>query len=348
MMSAFLAICSCRPLLVAAVAAEREPEGVEQGPTLRVGAGGGHDRDVHPAGGVDLVVVDLREDELLGDPERVVAPAVETFRRQAPEVPDAGDGQADQPVEELPHAVAPERHLAADGVALAELEPGDRLLGPGHHGLLAGDGGQVADGALEQRLLLGRPADAHVDDDLLEARDHHHVGQLELLHDPVADLGVVPGLEAGPLDRAGGRRHYSSRPHVLHTRTFERRSPSTLYSKPTRTAPSLGHTRATDAMWTGMSLSMMPPLTRAFVWRWCFLATLTPSTMTFCSPARTFMIVPRLLRSLPVRTSTSSPFFNFAAICYKTSGASEMIRMKRLSRSSRPTGPKMRVPRGCC
>src|SRR3954447_18580900 len=31
---------------------------------------------------------------------------------------------------------------------------------------------------------------------------------------------------------------------------------------------------------------------------------------------------------------------------HKTSGASEMIRMKRLSRSSRPTGPKMRVPRG--
>src|SRR4051794_15114772 len=31
---------------------------------------------------------------------------------------------------------------------------------------------------------------------------------------------------------------------------------------------------------------------------------------------------------------------------YSTSGASEMIFMKRLSRSSRPTGPKMRVPRG--
>src|SRR4051812_7675120 len=31
---------------------------------------------------------------------------------------------------------------------------------------------------------------------------------------------------------------------------------------------------------------------------------------------------------------------------HNTSGASEMIRMKRLSRSSRPTGPKMRVPRG--
>ena len=31
---------------------------------------------------------------------------------------------------------------------------------------------------------------------------------------------------------------------------------------------------------------------------------------------------------------------------YKTSGASEMIRMNFLSRSSRPTGPKIRVPRG--
>ena len=31
---------------------------------------------------------------------------------------------------------------------------------------------------------------------------------------------------------------------------------------------------------------------------------------------------------------------------YNTSGASEMIFMKRFSRSSRPTGPKMRVPRG--
>src|SRR5690606_14564359 len=32
---------------------------------------------------------------------------------------------------------------------------------------------------------------------------------------------------------------------------------------------------------------------------------------------------------------------------HNTSGASETIRMKRRSRSSRATGPKMRVPRGC-
>ena len=42
-----------------------------------VGRGGGDDRDVHAADGVDLVVVDLGEDELLGDAERVVAATVE-------------------------------------------------------------------------------------------------------------------------------------------------------------------------------------------------------------------------------------------------------------------------------
>src|SRR5204863_5637520 len=32
---------------------------------------------------------------------------------------------------------------------------------------------------------------------------------------------------------------------------------------------------------------------------------------------------------------------------HNTSGASDTMRMNRRSRSSRPTGPKMRVPRGC-
>src|SRR5208283_5057884 len=56
---------------------EREPEGVEQRPAFGIGAAGRHNRDVHASGGVDLVVVDLGEDQLLGDAEGVVAPAVE-------------------------------------------------------------------------------------------------------------------------------------------------------------------------------------------------------------------------------------------------------------------------------
>jgi hypothetical protein len=42
-------------------------------------------------------------------------------------------------------------------------------------------------------------------------------------------------------------------------------------------------------------------------------------------------------------TSTVSPLWTFI---YNTSGASEMIFMNFFSRSSRPTGPKIRVPRG--
>ena len=75
-MSAFLAMCC---LVALPSRAEREAEGVEQGPTLGVGACGGDDGDVHAPGGVDLVVVDLGEDELLGDAEGVVAAAVETL-----------------------------------------------------------------------------------------------------------------------------------------------------------------------------------------------------------------------------------------------------------------------------
>jgi hypothetical protein len=44
---------------------------------------------------------------------------------------------------------------------------------------------------------------------------------------------------------------------------------------------------ATLAALIGMSLSMMPACIVALLWRWCFFATLTPSTMTrFESGAR--------------------------------------------------------------
>src|SRR5215471_9897827 len=45
------------------VAAEREAERAEQRASVVVGLGRRHDRDVHAAHRVDLVVVDLREDQ---------------------------------------------------------------------------------------------------------------------------------------------------------------------------------------------------------------------------------------------------------------------------------------------
>src|ERR1700761_785904 len=158
MMSAFLAMdvlvalseCSELWVFLIAVPPEREAEGVEQSPTLRVIAGRGDDRDIHPPGRVDLVVVDLREDELLGDAEGVVPPSVESLWRKTSKVADTGDRQGDEPVEELPHAITAHGDLGTDGIAFAQLEAGDGFLGPGHERLLTGDGGQITDRAFEQ------------------------------------------------------------------------------------------------------------------------------------------------------------------------------------------------------
>src|SRR3954463_10562971 len=175
---AFLAMCSLPLALL--VAAERETEGAQQGAALVVGGARGDDGDVHPADGVDLVVIDLREDQLLGDAERVVTPAVERPRVEPSEVADAGDGHAHEAVVELPHTVTAQGDLGADRVALAELETGDRLLGPGDERLLARDHREVGNRAVEQRRLLRGTADTAVEHDLLHARHLHHVAELEL------------------------------------------------------------------------------------------------------------------------------------------------------------------------
>ena len=82
-------------------------EGLEKRLALLVSLGGGHDGDVHAAGVVDLVEVDLREDELLGDAHGEVAAAVEALRGDAAEVADARDGDGDEAVAHC--AVAPRR-----------------------------------------------------------------------------------------------------------------------------------------------------------------------------------------------------------------------------------------------
>lgn len=59
------------------LALKREAERLEERKSILVVFSGGDERDVHTTGAVNLVVLDLREDQLLGDAERVVAAAVE-------------------------------------------------------------------------------------------------------------------------------------------------------------------------------------------------------------------------------------------------------------------------------
>src|SRR4029453_15615286 len=59
--------------LLLVLSGEGHAEPLEQRPGALVVRGGGRDRDVQATDLVDRVVVDLREDDLLADAERVVA-----------------------------------------------------------------------------------------------------------------------------------------------------------------------------------------------------------------------------------------------------------------------------------
>src|SRR5919199_165437 len=117
----------CHFLLLPSVRGEREAEPAQKRERLLVRLRGGRDRDVEAANLLDVVVVDLGEDDLLGDPERVVAAAVERPRVEPAEVADPRQRDRDEPVEELVHAGAAQRDLRADRHALADLELRDRL-----------------------------------------------------------------------------------------------------------------------------------------------------------------------------------------------------------------------------
>src|SRR5690606_28343566 len=96
----------------------------------------------------------------------VVALAVERPRREAAKIADTRNRDVDQPVQELVHPLPPQRHLAADRKALADLEArhGDARLR--RHGLLPRDAREIAHRVLEHLAVRKRLADAHVYRDL--------------------------------------------------------------------------------------------------------------------------------------------------------------------------------------
>src|SRR5262245_50037683 len=122
---------------------ERHAQMGEEGLGLLVRPGSGHDVDVHAAHLVDLVVDDLRDDQLLAQSQGVVPPPVEPARWYAAEVAHAGQGHTHQAVEELVHPRPAEGHLGADGNTLAQLEVRDRLLRARHQGPLSRDGLEI-------------------------------------------------------------------------------------------------------------------------------------------------------------------------------------------------------------
>src|SRR3954467_2074319 len=193
---------------------EGEAEVTKERAALSVVGRRGHHGDVHTPGAVDLVLVDLVEHDLLRETEGVVATAVELLGGQAAEVADARQRKRQGAVQELPHAVATERDVGTDRLALTQLELRDGLAGLGDGRLLTGDRGEVADRALDQLGVAGGVAHTHVDHDLDEAGDLHDVLVLELVTQLARDLLAVLLLQT----RSRGGSHQMSSPVRLATR----------------------------------------------------------------------------------------------------------------------------------
>src|SRR4051812_29893927 len=313
------------PLLLPPFAVRREgqTERPQQRERMLVVLGARRDRHVEPADLLDVVVVDLREDELLADAEREVAAAVERARIEAAEVADPGQRDRDEAVEELVHPRPAQRHAGADGHSLAHLELRDRLAGPPDLGALAGDRRQLLERGVEQLRLGLRLADAHVERDLLEARRLHDRVEPQLLLEARPDLVLVLLLQARGV-RVGDGTHVRSisSPQRLHTRTRTFLSLTVFSIVPTRVGlPHTGQTTITFETGRGAARPMIPPgvipppPSPVVFWmgrgRRCRLTTLMFSTTTRPCLGSASSTRPSLPASLPRRMCTTSPFLTF-------------------------------------
>src|SRR5690606_13266903 len=129
--------------------AERKIERFEQRTTGLVVLRRRRDRDVHAPNRIDLIVCNLREDDLLFHAEVVIATAVERPRAQAAKVADTRHGDVHEPIQELVHTRTTQRHLAADWETLPHLEPSDGLARTRDERLLPRDLRQVGCGIVD-------------------------------------------------------------------------------------------------------------------------------------------------------------------------------------------------------
>src|SRR5579872_976409 len=122
---------------------EWKVEGAQESARLRVGPGRRAHDDVHAKHRFRLIVVDLREDDVLLDAESIISAPVEGLRIEAAEVAHARQRHVDETIEEFVHPRLAERDFRADRHVLAHLEGRDRLAGAGDDRLLAGDEREV-------------------------------------------------------------------------------------------------------------------------------------------------------------------------------------------------------------
>src|SRR3990170_247582 len=192
---------------------KRHTQHAQELPGLLVGLRRRHHRHVQTPRGVYGVVGDLREDGLFPQAQCEVAAAVEGAGADPPEVPHARERDGYEPVQELPHPLAPKRNPRPDRHAVPDLEPGDALSRAPELRLLAGDPRQVLHRAVEPPAVLRGLPNTHVHHDLLELRYAHRVLYLEPILEGQGDLLPVPILQPSHLcpSRSSWRRAPSAR-----------------------------------------------------------------------------------------------------------------------------------------
>src|SRR6516225_205611 len=315
-------------------------------------------RDVHALDLVHAGVVNLRKDQLVFEPQRVISAAVESVRGQPAEVAHARQHHVAQPVEKFVHAFAAERDGAADGHALADFEVRNGLFRPRDDCFLPGDLPEFLSGGVQKLHVLAGFAKPDVYRDLLELGNRHAVFPAKALHQRGDRLSPVFFLQSAfhrPLRLVLYLYLSSVALQCRQLRIFE---PSGKIVWPTRVClPQLGQMTMTLETLMPASFSMIPPLTffegLGRVWR---LMMHTCSTTTVFLRSLTRRTRPLFPPSLPAITLTLSPLRTWilcraglpcaSAMAYQTSGASETILVNLLSRSSRATGPNTRVPMG--
>src|SRR5690554_215548 len=365
-MSAFLATRqppSCPRFPLRGPVPHGEAQQLEELQGLLIGLGRGHHRDVQTPDPIDVVIPDLREDQLLVDAQGVVAPPVEAVGRQAREVPNPGQRDMDQLVDKVVHALAPQGHLAPDGHPRTDPKVGDGLLRPGDGGLLARNHGQVTDGAFQRLGVVGRLAHAHVEHHFVQAGHLHDARVPKAFHHRRDHLLLVQLPQPGH-----GLTPPRSRP-LVNGLAAVLADPDHLLPRPVLPIPDRLVAAGADQHHVGRldggralhhpALGVGPagagvPLDETHDFHHHpHLAGINLQNLAALAP----------VGALPNLNQVAFPHVDFgpclgrhalhlpgpvATDPQSTSGARETIRMKFRSRSSRATGPKIRVPRGIC
>src|SRR3990167_685383 len=160
--------------------AEREVEGTQQGATFIIVTGSGGQGDIQTAQCVDFVVINFREDDLLFNAHAVVTTTIEGLGIQAAEVANPRQGDRKQAIQELIHLLTAQSYLNANRPAFADFKASDGFASVSYDRFLTGDFFQVSYRVLDDFFVTDCFAYTHVQGDLGNARNFHHVAQLKL------------------------------------------------------------------------------------------------------------------------------------------------------------------------